>query len=227
MQFKDLIAQQIKGQGMLPLFYHDSIEVSFNVISTLIKSGIGVIEYTNRGKASLANFNNLKQLLKEEFPNVLLGAGTVRNIFEAQAFIEAGADFLVSPVANFELGNFIFEKGIFWIPGAMTPSEINVARGCHASIIKIFPANTLKPQFLKAMKEIYPDQLFIPTGGIGIDYEDLFPWFESGACAVGIGGRLITKEVLQEGNYQELFEQTKKALNLIDQVKICCSPKKL
>src|SRR5882757_9954737 len=104
MSDKQTILQSILSQGMLPLFYWDSPTVSLEVIRTLYKAGIRALEYTNRGPAALENFRFLKKELSDKTaPGLYLGIGTIKTTEEAEAFIKAGADFIVSPIVNGEV----------------------------------------------------------------------------------------------------------------------------
>jgi 2-dehydro-3-deoxyphosphogluconate aldolase/(4S)-4-hydroxy-2-oxoglutarate aldolase len=101
----------------------------------------------------------------------------------------------------------------------MTPTEISVAQEHKAMLIKIFPANILGPEFISSIKDLFAGQLFMPTGGVEINAENLKTWFKAGVCAVGIGSKLISKEVMSKGLYEELEENTKLALDLIQKSK--------
>ncbi|HUQ96134.1 MAG TPA: hypothetical protein VM010_00610 [Chitinophagaceae bacterium] len=219
MNNKQAILQCITQQGMLPLFYHDDAAVSMAVLRTLYNGGIRAVEYTNRGHAALPNFQQLKAIVTAEMPDLALGIGTIKNGKEATQFIEAGADFLVSPVVQAEVALVANQAGLLWVPGCMTPTEINTAQQNEALLIKLFPADLLKPGFVLAIKELFPGQLFMPTGGISLDKKDLEAWFKAGVCAVGMGSRLITKDILNKQLYAQLYQQTIDALNLVQDVK--------
>lgn len=220
MPVENNIVHCIHDQGILPLFYHDDFEISLKTITAMYAAGIRVVEYTNRGNRALKNFTRLRRMLQTDCPGILLGAGTVKNITEAGQFINAGADFIVSPLVDVHLGDYIFENEVLWIPGAMTPSEISYAQTCGASLIKIFPAGTLGIDFLAAVRDIFPGQHFMPTGGIGITEQSLHGWFTTGAYAIGMGSGLVTAEILRNTRYDELFEKTSSALALIKQVRL-------
>lgn len=202
-------------QGMLPLFYHESAKVSLEVIRALYKAGVRVIEYTNRGEAALKNFTQLKQSIAEEMPNLHLGIGTIKTAAEATAFVEAGADFMVSPIVHPQVADIAARAGILWVPGCMTPTEIALAQAHQAKLIKIFPAAILGPEFVSAIRDLFPGQLFVPTGGVELNKDNIISWFKSGVCAVGMGSKLISKSMLEHEQYQELYNQTVAALTLI------------
>eukprot|EP01136_Pigoraptor_vietnamica_P013870 Opistho-1_new@55368 len=117
----------IQQQGLLPLFYYEDPQVSLEIVRALYKGGVRVFEYTNRGEAALANFKFLKEALKTEMQDLFLGIGTIKNTAEVKAFLAAGADFIVCPVVDLAVGKLTHEAGLLWIPGCMTPTEINIA----------------------------------------------------------------------------------------------------
>lgn len=214
MNDKKVILQSILGQGILPLFYWESPAVCLKVIQTLYRAGVRAVEYTNRGVAALDNFTMLKKALAGEAPDLYLGIGTVKSKKEAEAFVAAGADFIVSPIVNPEVAAVAEQAGLLWIPGCMTPTEIFTAQQHKAALIKIFPANILGPEFVSSIRELFQDQLFIPTGGVEIDENNIRAWIKAGVSAVGLGSKLISKEVLKNENYDLLYENTLLALRI-------------
>lgn len=216
---KETTIAAIQKQGMLPLFYYEDPEVSLEIVRTLYKGGVRVFEYTNRGKAALANFKFLKAALKTEMQDLFLGIGTIKNKAELADFLEADADFVVCPVVDEEVGRLTHEVGKLWVPGCMTPTEINVAHQMEAGIIKLFPANILGPEYLSSIKELFQGQLFVPTGGVEIDKTNIDNWFKAGVCAVGMGSKLVSKKIIENKAYDDLYALTTKAFDIINQVK--------
>ncbi|WDF56735.1 bifunctional 4-hydroxy-2-oxoglutarate aldolase/2-dehydro-3-deoxy-phosphogluconate aldolase [Mucilaginibacter sp. KACC 22063] len=215
MKTKQEIIDGIISQGMLPLFFHKSKEVTLDVTRTLYKAGIRIIEYTNRGEAALENFKALKHLQKTELPDLLLGIGTIKTPADANSFIEAGADFIIAPIVNPEVAEIAKKHNLVWIPGCMTPTEIYTAQHFGASLIKIFPANILGPAFVSSIKELFPGQLFMPTGGVELTADNISSWFRAGVCAVGMGSKLITKKAMENQEYDQLYNDTLKAIDLV------------
>jgi 2-dehydro-3-deoxyphosphogluconate aldolase / (4S)-4-hydroxy-2-oxoglutarate aldolase len=214
MNDKKVILQTILGQGILPLFYWESPSVCLKVIQTLYRAGVRAVEYTNRGTAALGNFEMLKKTLSKEAPDLYLGIGTIKSAAEANAFIIAGADFIVAPIVNPEVAAVAEHNDMLWIPGCMTPTEIYRAQELKAAAIKIFPANIVGPEFIGSIRELFQDQVFIPTGGVEIDEDNVRSWFKAGVSAVGFGSRLISKDILKTENYDLLYENTLEALRL-------------
>jgi 2-dehydro-3-deoxyphosphogluconate aldolase/(4S)-4-hydroxy-2-oxoglutarate aldolase len=215
MKTKQEVLDSIVAQGMLPLFFYKDAEVSVEITRTLYKAGVRVFEYTNRGEAALENFKKLKEVQQNEMPDLHLGIGTIKSVHEADAFINAGADFLVSPFVNPEVAKMAHDRNMLWIPGCMTPTEIYTAQSNDAALIKLFPANILGPAFLTSIKELFRDQLFMPTGGVELEAGNISTWFKAGVCAVGMGSKLISKEVLEGKLYDQLFTDTQTAINLV------------
>jgi 2-dehydro-3-deoxyphosphogluconate aldolase/(4S)-4-hydroxy-2-oxoglutarate aldolase len=216
---KQRVLGTIIAQGLLPLFFYKDAAVSLEIIQTLYKAGVRVIEYTNRGEESLDNFIDIKKIQRKTMPDLYLGIGTIKTLEEAEAFISAGTDFIVSPIMNAEVAKIATEQRMLWIPGCMTPTEIHVAQQHGAELIKLFPGNILGPGFMAAIKDLFPGQLFIPTGGVDMGHKNIHAWFHAGVCAVGMGSKLISKEVLDNRLYEQLYNDTVKILATIQSIK--------
>jgi len=219
MNDKTVILQSILDQGILPLFYWEDTAVSIEVTRTLYRAGVRALEYTNRGKAALENFRAMKKLFSVEAPDLYLGIGTIKTPEEAMAFVEAGADFIIAPIVNPAVAAVAEKAGLLWIPGCMTPTEIFQAQQLKAPVIKIFPANILGHEFVSSIRDLFPGQLFIPTGGVELNKDNIRAWFKAGVSAVGMGSKLISKDVLQKAQYEHLLQQTQTALRLVGEVK--------
>ena len=219
MSTNQTILNSIITQGMLPLFFHEDTEVSLEVTRALYRAGVRVLEYTNRGPEALENFKVLKKAQQDEMPELHLGIGTIKSEQEAKDFIAAGADFIVAPIINPAVAKIAHEHGLLWCPGCMTPTEIYLAQQHGAALIKLFPANILGHSFLSSIKELFPGQLFMPTGGVELNLDNISTWFKAGVCAVGLGSKLITKDVLTKGLYDQLYTHTLEALKLVKAAK--------
>jgi 2-dehydro-3-deoxyphosphogluconate aldolase/(4S)-4-hydroxy-2-oxoglutarate aldolase len=216
---KETALNAILVQGALPLFFYPDAEVSLEITRALYKAGIRIFEYTNRGEAALDNFRVLKKAQQAEMPDLHLGIGTIKSVEEAEAFIAAGADFIVSPIINPEVGKIAAAHRLLWIPGCMTPTEIYTAQQHGAALIKIFPANILGPEFVSSIRDLFAGQLFIPTGGVDLNINSISDWFKAGVCAVGMGSKLISKNVLENKLYDQLHNDTVKMLEMVQSSK--------
>jgi 2-dehydro-3-deoxyphosphogluconate aldolase/(4S)-4-hydroxy-2-oxoglutarate aldolase len=218
MSKKNELLQLIPQQGILPLFFHKDPEVSIQVLKALYNAGIRAVEYTNRGEAALANFKLMKQLCESEMKDLYLGIGTMKNAEMAKTFIDAGADYLICPGWVPEVAEVADQHDMLWVPGCMTPSEIIAAENKGARMIKLFPGNVLGPGFMSAIKELFPQLLFMPTGGVELDRDNIAGWFKAGVCAVGMGSKLITKPLLEAKQYDQITQATREVMAIIKSI---------
>jgi 2-dehydro-3-deoxyphosphogluconate aldolase/(4S)-4-hydroxy-2-oxoglutarate aldolase len=219
MNNNDHISQVIVNQGILPLYFNPDETVSIEVLKAIYKAGIKAVEYTNRGDAALRNFKKLIEVRNSGMPGLMLGVGTIKNLEQAENYIDAGADFMVSPGLVKEVADYASAKNIFYAPGCMTPSEIIEAENMGIKFIKIFPGNILGPEFISSIKEIFPQLLFMPTGGVDTTRENIEGWFKAGVVAVGMGSKLISKKLMEAKDYASIEKNTKQVLEIINSIK--------
>jgi len=219
MSTKAQVTDVIVQQGILPLYFNADETVSVEVLKAIYKAGVKAVEYTNRGEAALANFKKLVEVRDSDMPGLLLGVGTIKNLQQAESYVSAGADFLVSPGFVKEVADYAVGREMFYAPGCMTPSEIIAAENAGIGFIKLFPGNMLGPEFLSSIKDIFPKLLFMPTGGVDTTKENIEGWFKAGVCAVGMGSKLISKKLMEQKDYTTIEKMTKEVLELIQQVK--------
>ncbi len=215
MHKKEQALQLILQQKLVPLYYHSNAGTSQSILEALYAGGMRVVEYTNRGEHALENFRMLQQI-KRTMPGMMLGIGTIKSAADALKFIDAGADFIVAPTTNIEVGQKALAAGLLWIPGCMTPTEIGIAEAAGATLVKLFPGNLLGPSFVTAVRELFPRMHFMPTGGVEAEKKNLKKWFEAGVSAVGMGSKLITKDLLEEKNFKGLRKAAVEALHLVN-----------
>jgi len=219
MSKKELLLKLIPEQGILPLYFYKDTDVSLQVLRALYHAGIRTVEYTNRGEAALQNFKKMRELCDAEFKDMYLGIGTIKNGEAAQTFIDAGANFIICPGLVEEVATVCDKNDMLWVPGCMTPSEIIRAENLGAKMIKLFPGNILGPEFMSAIKALFPELLFMPTGGVDLDKDNIAKWLKSGVCAVGMGSKLVSKQLLEEKNYSKIEELAKQALEILKSLK--------
>ncbi|WP_121356431.1 bifunctional 4-hydroxy-2-oxoglutarate aldolase/2-dehydro-3-deoxy-phosphogluconate aldolase [Flavisolibacter nicotianae] len=206
------------SQKILPLYYHDSAEVSTKILEALYDAGIRAVEYTNRGEAALDNFQQLRKAVDERMPGLLLGVGTIKTKKAAGDFVDAGADFVICPSLNTKVGKLVSKAGLLWVPGCMTATEIARAENAGATLVKIFPGNILGPSYITAIKDIFPGLRFVVTGGVEAEEMNLRSWFSVGVAGVGLGSKLISKELIERQDYEGLKEATQRALALVKDI---------
>ena len=186
------VAFKMRETGVVPLFYYNDINVVKEVLSACYKGGMTLFEFTNRGDFAHETFGELVKWGRRNYPDLILGAGSVLDAGTCSIFIQSGAEFIVSPLLNEEMARVCNRRKILWIPGCATASEINKAEELGAEIIKIFPGPTVGgPKFLKAFLGPCPWSNILPSGGVEPTEQNLRGWFEAGAFAVGMGSALI------------------------------------
>ena len=208
----------IAEQGILPLFYHDDINVCTGVTDALYKAGIRAVEFTNRGTNALQNYKQLTSLVNQRWQGLQLGVGTILNEHDAKTFIEAGAAFVVCPGVIPAVAAVVHEANLLWVPGCMTATEIIIAKDNGARLVKIFPGSLVGPSYISAIKEIFGDLMFMPTGGVEVSESSIGAWFKAGVCAVGLGSKVISKEALAAKDYHRIGELINEALQIIKKV---------
>jgi 2-dehydro-3-deoxyphosphogluconate aldolase/(4S)-4-hydroxy-2-oxoglutarate aldolase len=201
------------------LFFNKDEGLSLEILRVLYSAGIRMVEYTNRGEAALNNFKAMRALADAELPGMYLGIGTIKSAEQANAFIDAGADYLISPVFDASVCDVAYLNKMLWVPGCMTPTEIHEAEKAGCPMVKLFPGNVLGPGFVSAIKELFPNLKFMPTGGVELEAENLKAWFKSGVVAVGMGSKLITKQIMENRDFELLKKNTEEALRMIKEIK--------
>lgn len=207
--------ETIVEQGMLPLYFNADETVSVETLRALYRAGVKAIEYTNRGEAAFNNFKKLLLVRNAEMPGLLLGVGTIKNQQSARDYVDAGADFLVSPGFVKEVAEYAAGKDLLYAPGCMTPGEIIAAENAGMKFIKLFPGNMLGPEFLSGIKDIFPNLLFMPTGGVDTTKENIEGWFKAGVCSVGMGSKLVSKKLMEQKDYATIEQMTRETLETI------------
>lgn len=213
------VTAAIIKQGILPLYYHEDENVTIEVLRAIYKGGIKAVEYTSRGEAALANFTKMVEIRNAEMPDMLLGIGTIKNLEQAEEYHKVGADFFISPGFVAEVAEFLMPKNILYSPGCMTPTEIITAENAGVKFIKLFPGNVLGPEFMSAIKDIFPKLIFMPTGGVDTTKENIQKWFDAGVSAVGMGSKLISKQLMANKDFEAIETQTKEVLAIIQTIK--------
>ena len=219
MNKKQIIFDLIPQQGILPLYFNKDTEVSIEILRALYRAGVKSVEYTNRGEAALVNFTAMKKVCETEMKDMYLGVGTIKNAEMAQQFIDAGADYLISPGLVASVAAIADKNDMLWVPGCMTPSEIIKAETLGAKFIKLFPGNLLGPDVLSGIKELFQGLKFMPTGGVDTTKENLSGWFKSGVCAVGMGSKLVSKQLMEAKDYAAIERDTKAVIETINSIR--------
>ncbi|MCH2666727.1 MAG: bifunctional 4-hydroxy-2-oxoglutarate aldolase/2-dehydro-3-deoxy-phosphogluconate aldolase [Deinococcales bacterium] len=178
--------QLIKQHGLIAIIRGDfRASELIDIAEVLIGNGIQAIEITLNTPDALKGITSLR----EQFQDVLVGAGTVRTVADAEAAVSAGAEFLVSPNLDLKSLAYSTSQETLHLPGVFTASEADLAYQTGCLMMKLFPSNVLGPAYLKALRAPLDNIDFVPTGGI--DANNLKDYHKVGAAAFGIGAALV------------------------------------
>ena len=213
------VYRTIAESGLVPLFYHPDPETAFEVAAACYRGGARVLEYTNRGHFAHEVFAELKKRARQELPGLLLGAGSIQDSGTAALFLQMGADFIVTPLLREDVILTCNRRKVAVIPGVATSTEIGRAEELGVEIVKIAPGEVLGPQFLKAHLGPCPWTRSMISGGVSPEEANLRGWFEAGATCVGMGSKLISREVLDTRDWPGLEKQVRAVLEAIRRVR--------
>lgn len=210
----------MQGQGVIPVFYHPDVEVCKNVIQACANGGAKCIEFTNRGDFASSVFLDVARHFAKADPSVIMGVGSVVDAPTAGVYIANGAKFVVGPLLNPDVAKVCNRRKIPYSPGCGTMSEIGFAEELGCEIVKIFPGDLVGgPEFVKAVMAPCPWTRIMPTGGVDASEASLRKWFEAGVVCVGIGSKLITKDLLAAKDYAGIEKKVRDTVALIKTIR--------
>ncbi len=181
-------SRRIKQCGIIAIIRGDfSVDEMLRICAALLAGTVSVAEVTLNSPAVLDALPELRGHFGDE---LLVGAGTVRNLSGVHQAVDAGAQFLVSPNFDAVSVSFSQSKDLLHLPGVYTATEAQNAFAAGCKILKLFPMEIGGPAYLKALRAPLGDIDFVPTGGVSI--ENLNEYVHAGAVAVGLGGKLVT-----------------------------------
>lgn len=203
------LLEQISEKKIVPVV---KLERAFDAVplgEALSAGGLPIAEITFRTDAAEESI----RALKKDFPQMIVGAGTVINISQAERALDAGASFLVSPGMSRQVIEFALRNRLPVFPGACTPSDIMIALEYELPVVKFFPAKQYGGlSTIKALAAPFPGIKFMPTGGIGAsNLQDYLSFGRIIACG---GSWMVKDSLIREGNYTEITRLTAEAVSL-------------
>lgn len=204
---------------MVPLFYHSDSEVGKAVLKACYDGGARLMEFTSRGDFAIEIFTDLIKYALAELPGMILGVGSVTDAAAASQYMLAGANFVVTPVFREDIALVCNRRKVLWSPGCGSLTEIANAEEWGCELVKLFPGSTYGPGFVKAIKGPQPWTSIMPTGGVSTEEENLRGWFDAGVTCVGMGSKLISKEILANKDYHALETEVRSVLELIRRIR--------
>lgn len=209
------VYQILSEAGFVPLFYHPDAAVAFQTAAACHRGGARAIEFLNRGDFAHEVFAALIQRARRELPGLLVGIGSVQDAGTAALFLQMGADFVVTPALREDVILTCNRRKTAIIPGVSTSSEIGRAEELGCELVKITPGEVLGPAFLKAHLAPSPWTRAMISGGVAPEEANLRAWIEAGAACVGMGSRLISPKILQDGDFEELEKKVRELAALL------------
>jgi 2-dehydro-3-deoxyphosphogluconate aldolase/(4S)-4-hydroxy-2-oxoglutarate aldolase len=208
---KSEVLQRIRDTGLIPVVRADSSAMAMRAVAALKAAGLDIIEVTMTVPGAI---EVIRALASEYGAEALIGAGTVLDPETAQACIQAGAQFIVSPALNEETIGFCREQDVAIFPGALTPTEVVRAWKAGADAVKVFPAGAVGgASYLKALKAPLPQIELIPTGGVSL--KTAADFIKAGAMALGVGADLVDPQALRDGNDTLITERAQQFLDIV------------
>ncbi|MEE9362604.1 MAG: bifunctional 4-hydroxy-2-oxoglutarate aldolase/2-dehydro-3-deoxy-phosphogluconate aldolase [Cellulophaga sp.] len=213
------VATAMEETGLVPLFYSDDIELGKQVLRACYNGGARLLEFTSRGDFAFEIFAELNKFALKELPGMMLGVGSITDAGAASLYMQLGANFIVTPVLREDIAIACNRRKVLWSAGCGSLTEFAKAEELGCEIVKLFPGGIYGPSFVKAIKGPCPWTSVMPTGGVSPTRENLTSWFDAGVTCVGMGSKLISKEVLTSGNFKGLEKTVKETINLIKDIK--------
>lgn len=203
----------IRSTGIVPVFYNADPELTKRAVKACYDGGILAFEFTNRGDGAQNVFKEVIPFVRRECPQMALGAGSVLDAPTAAMYLQMGADFIVSPCILEDVIPLCNRRGIPYLPGCGTVTEIIHAMEKGCDIVKVFPAGPIGgPAFVKDILAPVPWALVMSTGAVEPDEDNLSAWARSGVAAVGMGSKLFSEDILKAGRWDKVTELCRKSL---------------
>ena len=202
------IISALTNPGIIAVVRAQKSEQVIPLSEALIAGGVIAIEITTTTPNAIEAIRDARSKMGER---AVIGVGTVLDKATCAAAIEAGAEFVVTPICRTEFVPLALAAGRPIMLGAYTPTEAQVAYEAGADFVKIFPADKLGPGYIKAIRAPLPHLRIVPTGGV--DVENVADFLKAGCAALGVGSSLVSAKILEEGNWAKL---TKRAKEFVD-----------
>ena len=213
---KNAVLTTIETDGVVPVFYNADLELTKEVARRLVAGGIHTIEFTNRGDGAIEVFASLIAWARSETPELIVGVGSVSEAATAVHMIDLGANFVFAPSLNPEVAAVCNARNVPYVPGCGTLTEIQSAYRLGCDIVKLFPAGSIGgPGFLSAVRAPCPWVRGIPTGGVEPTVESMGAWFKAGAPAVGMGSKLLSKELITARDFDGIETAVANAVSAV------------
>ncbi|POG54296.1 bifunctional 4-hydroxy-2-oxoglutarate aldolase/2-dehydro-3-deoxy-phosphogluconate aldolase [Haloferax marisrubri] len=209
---KQSVQQQLIDSGIVSVLRGISEQKIVDVTTAIYEGGVTALEITADNSDFAAMISVVEKELRET--DAVVGAGTVMDAATAHTAIDAGASFVVAPNFNAEVIDVCNDKDVVAIPGVMTPTEVVKAMNAGADILKMFPAATVGPSHMSALRGPLGEVPIMATGGVSADNVDSY--FDAGAVAVGAGSALVNHEAIENDEMDGVRSQAEKFVSAVE-----------
>ena len=213
------VAQAMKDTGLVPLFYHNNLEISKKVLKACYDGGARLLEFTARGDFAHEVFGELTKYAIEELPEMIMGVGSVTDAASASRFMSLGANFIVTPVLREDIAIACNRRKVLWSPGCGSLTEIARAEELGCEIVKLFPGGIYGPNFVKAIKGPQPWRNMMPTGGVSPTKVSIECWVNAGVTGGGMGSKLVAKDDSGNFDLDKIKKLVKFSIDTINELK--------
>lgn len=212
---KMCVMQKIGAAPVVPVFYHKDAEIAKKVVKACYDGGVTAFEFTNRGDFAHEVFAEVVKFAAKECPEMAIGVGSVVDPGTASLYMQLGACFVVGPLFNPEIAKVCNRRGVPYVPGCGTVSEVGFAMEVGCDLIKVFPGDVLGPKFVKGLLAPMPWTKLMVTGGVEPTEENLSGWFKAGVYAVGMGSKLFPKDKIAAEDWQYITDKCSEVFNVV------------
>ena len=208
---REHLLSRIIDSGIVAVIRISETDKLLRVIDAIHDGGVRCLEITMTVPHAVEMIQEVSARKSDDF---ILGAGTVCDMKTAQRVMDAGADFVVSPVLIPALIDIVHKDHKVVMPGGYSPTEIFNAWQSGADIVKIFPATVGGPSFIKAVKAPLPEIRMMPTGGVSL--ANAADFIKAGCCCIGVGTSLLDREAIKEEDYSLLTQNAEKFIDVVE-----------
>ena len=213
------VFQEMTRVGMVPLFYHSDVSTALNIVKACYEGGVRTVEFTSRGDFAHEVFAEINKYALAPLPGMMLGVGSITDAAAASLYMQLGASFIVTPVLREDIAIACNRRKVLWSPGCGSLTEIAKAEELGCELVKLFPGDIYGPGFVKGLKGPQPWTNIMPTGGVSPGEESLRSWFTAGVSCVGMGSKLISKDIVESGDMEALTEKVRQCVQWIADIR--------
>ncbi len=207
------VLNKMASAPMVPVFYNKDTEIAKTVVKACYDGGVRLFEFTNRGDFAHEVFAEVSKFVAKECPEMALGVGSIVEPATAALYMQLGADFVVGPLFNPEVAKVCNRRGVPYVPGCGSVSEIGFAQEAGCDVCKLFPGDVLGPKMVKGLLAPMPWSKIMVTGGVEPTEQNLSSWFQAGVFAVGMGSKLFPKDKIAEKDWAWITAKCREALS--------------